>query len=88
MARKLVLIPASCDEDMSANAQKRYRYMHVILFIDVNECLHGTHNCDDIATCENTEGSFTSACNDGFIGDGVTCTGTSLVKINGHVLSV
>ncbi|KYF97876.1 hypothetical protein BE18_28360 [Sorangium cellulosum] len=41
---------------------------------DVNECALGTDNCDANATCTNTTGSFTCACNAGYEGDGVTCT--------------
>ncbi|WP_437758502.1 EGF domain-containing protein [Sorangium sp. So ce1389] len=40
---------------------------------DVNECALGTDNCDANATCTNTTGSFTCACNEGYEGDGVTC---------------
>ncbi|RKH14836.1 hypothetical protein D7V97_01700 [Corallococcus sp. CA053C] len=40
---------------------------------DVNECAAGTDNCNDNATCTNTVGSFTCACNAGYEGDGVTC---------------
>ena len=42
---------------------------------DINECTNGTHNCHAAATCNNTEGSFTCACNPGWNGDGVNCTG-------------
>ncbi|MFY0579341.1 FG-GAP-like repeat-containing protein [Cystobacter fuscus] len=41
---------------------------------DVNECAAGTDNCNENATCTNTVGSFTCACNAGYEGDGVTCT--------------
>ncbi|MCY1075788.1 FG-GAP-like repeat-containing protein [Archangium lansingense] len=42
--------------------------------VDVNECAAGTDNCNENATCTNTAGSFTCACNAGYEGDGVTCT--------------
>ena len=42
---------------------------------DNNECTLGTHNCHNNATCTNTDGSFTCACNTGYTGNGVTCSG-------------
>ncbi|MDI1477657.1 FG-GAP-like repeat-containing protein [Polyangium sp. y55x31] len=42
--------------------------------VDVDECAAGTDNCDENATCTNTAGSFTCACNAGYEGDGVSCT--------------
>ena len=44
-------------------------------FSDNNECTLGTHNCHANAACTNTDGSFTCACNTGYSGNGVTCTG-------------
>ncbi|TNF31813.1 MAG: hypothetical protein EP329_11810, partial [Deltaproteobacteria bacterium] len=41
---------------------------------DIDECAAGSDNCDANATCTNTVGAFTCACNDGYEGDGVTCT--------------
>lgn len=41
---------------------------------DVDECTANTHDCHASATCTNTVGSFTCACNQGFTGDGKTCT--------------
>ncbi|RKI33261.1 DUF4215 domain-containing protein [Corallococcus sp. AB004] len=41
---------------------------------DIDECAAGTDNCNDNASCTNTGGSFTCACNAGYEGDGVTCT--------------
>ena len=40
---------------------------------DVDECALGIDNCHIRATCTNTPGSFTCACIDGWVGDGVTC---------------
>ena len=44
-------------------------------FLDNNECADGTNNCHANAACTNTDGSFTCACNTGYSGNGVTCTG-------------
>jgi cysteine-rich repeat protein len=41
---------------------------------DIDECTTNADNCDANATCTNTPGSFTCACNGGWTGDGVTCT--------------
>jgi hypothetical protein len=41
---------------------------------DIDECATGTDNCSDNASCTNTVGSFSCACNAGYSGDGVTCT--------------
>jgi len=43
---------------------------------DNDECLNGENDCSPNALCENTQGSYTCACNDGYDGDGVTCNGT------------
>ena len=42
---------------------------------DINECTTGTDNCDTNARCTNTPGSFTCACNDVYMGNGLTCIG-------------
>jgi hypothetical protein len=43
---------------------------------DINECaLDETNGCDANANCNNTVGSYTCACKDGFAGDGFGCTG-------------
>ena len=45
------------------------------LFLDVDECDLGTDECADLATCDNTAGSYDCTCFDGYEGNGVTCTG-------------
>ena len=42
---------------------------------DVDECLEDLDECHLNAICINTNGSFLCLCNDGFTGDGISCTG-------------
>ena len=44
---------------------------------DIDECVQQSP-CDQNATCTNTPGSFTCVCNEGYTGDGTTCTGVLL----------
>ncbi|MEO1339510.1 MAG: calcium-binding EGF-like domain-containing protein, partial [Myxococcota bacterium] len=41
---------------------------------DIDECTTTSVGCDVNATCVNQPGSFACQCNDGFMGDGTTCT--------------
>ncbi|XP_015780929.1 PREDICTED: sushi, von Willebrand factor type A, EGF and pentraxin domain-containing protein 1-like isoform X2 [Acropora digitifera] len=42
---------------------------------DVNECENGqTNPCDRHAICNNTKGSYSCQCKQGFVGDGFNCT--------------
>ena len=41
--------------------------------MDIDECAEGTHNCDEGAKCNNTNGSFTCTCMEGYTGNGTTC---------------
>ena len=43
--------------------------------VDTDECTLDLDNCSEDATCTNTEGSYTCTCNDGYTGDGTSCTG-------------
>ena len=46
-----------------------------LFLTDIDECRNITAPCHANATCNNTDGSYTCTCNDGYSGDGVNCTG-------------
>jgi len=54
--------------------------------VDIDECAENNGGCSDQAVCSNTEGSFACSCNDGFAGDGFTCTGMPSLSelLTGH----
>uniref|UniRef100_A0A0G4F531 EGF-like domain-containing protein n=1 Tax=Chromera velia CCMP2878 TaxID=1169474 RepID=A0A0G4F531_9ALVE len=41
---------------------------------DVDECADNSHNCNAQATCTNSDGGFSCACNQGWQGDGISCS--------------
>ena len=41
----------------------------------IDECSLGLDNCDEHATCTDTESGFTCTCKPGYTGDGVVCSG-------------
>ena len=45
------------------------------LLSDIDECVRGTDNCNEDASCTNTVGSFSCMCNYGYSGNGVNCSG-------------
>ena len=46
------------------------------IFVDIEECALDLAGCHETrATCTNTPGSYMCNCINGFMGDGVTCTG-------------
>jgi len=44
---------------------------------DINECAVNNGGCSADAVCTDNEGGFSCECNEGFEGDGFTCTGMS-----------
>ena len=42
----------------------------ITCFTDIDECVLELDDCHDNATCNNTIGSYTCMCNDGFEGNG------------------
>ena len=51
----------------------------VLNIADIDECMTNAHDCHSNASCTDTDGSFTCMCNDGFEGNGTTCTSKSLL---------
>ena len=46
----------------------------ILLFADIDECTSGTDDChSSLASCTNTAGSFSCACNNPSSGNGRTC---------------
>ena len=54
----------------------------LILSTDINECISGSAECHDNATCTNSDGSYECTCDIGFSGDGFNCTSEIIVKIS------
>ena len=46
----------------------------------INEC-DSPGACHDNATCTDTFGNFSCACNSGFVGDGLNCSSELIVKL-------
>jgi hypothetical protein len=55
----------------------QYLVNSILPFIhtDTNECTLGTHDCANVAACQNTRGSYICVCPAGYFGDGRVCTG-------------
>ena len=56
--------------------------------VDINECTELTHSCDH--NCNNTEGSYTCSCRDGYLldGDGRGCTGKRSHTYYNHTIYI
>ncbi len=52
-----------------------FQFFITLLYIDVNECSPELEKCGSNSQCVNTDGSFSCRCNEGYTGNGVTCTG-------------
>ena len=45
------------------------------LVLDLDECTTNSHTCDVNAVCQNTAGSHSCSCKEGYTGNGKTCYG-------------
>ena len=45
-----------------------------VSFLDIDECVEKRDNCSLNADCIDEEGGFRCECDDGYTGDGVTCS--------------
>ena len=64
-----------------------YHSMDVSLS-DIDECA-AESPCHSNGMCTNTPGSYTCACNDGYTGDGTTCTGMiSVIQLTFQLLFI
>ena len=70
----------------SHTAKKKYFYIstHETRFLDENECKGVKRACHTNASCQNTLGSFSCSCNQGFTGNGTDCQGTIYTSLKSH----
>lgn len=52
------------------------------LLPDVDECSLEKHECHADADCRNGNGTYHCECRDGYTGDGLNCTGNTLLTMN------
>ena len=52
-----------------------------LALIGINECALNLHNCSDDAFCTDIVGGFTCTCEQGYSGNGVTCTSTQSITL-------
>ena len=71
------------------NALLFFIHKTIIVALDLNECELDIHNCDEQATCTNSQGSYSCTCNKGWTGDGFGCDGIqpSIFKQSFHSLN-
>jgi hypothetical protein len=90
----LILIASGNFDEMviDHNLLKNVFYCFFFCSSDINECTRGLADCDSVATCANTAGSFTCTCMAGYsdTGSGKTgqCQGKKLLTLNENIILV
>uniref|UniRef100_A0A0G4I4H5 EGF-like domain-containing protein n=1 Tax=Chromera velia CCMP2878 TaxID=1169474 RepID=A0A0G4I4H5_9ALVE len=75
---------ALCLEGYGADVSAEYDWLEVEVPTDEDECSLNTHNCHGNATCADNIGSFECTCNDGWMGDGLSCSNENECTLNTH----
>ncbi len=52
--------------------------MIIMIFTDLDECENEEHDCDLNAQCNNTFGSYNCTGLNGYVGDGLNCSGNDV----------
>ena len=55
-----------------------------VISADIDECTSGVNDCHKLASCKNTEGSYSCSCQPPYAGDGKNCT--QVVNVIGNQL--
>ena len=62
--------------DIVCNENLRNNYLNLINYTDFDECSDAsTNNCNEFATCTNSDFGFSCECNNGYYGNGTACYG-------------
>ena len=70
------------------NGSNRYQRALCLILSDVDECRLGSHNCSKNATCINASTGCECVCNEGFTGDGLSCTGKITCKVKSTMVTM
>ena len=79
----IILVFLVLEVCVSVQCKIMFFFTIIPMISDIDECASSAHNCDSSATCTNTVGSFTCACNAGFYGNGTSCQGEELYALHG-----
>lgn len=60
----------------------------IIVHLDEDECGTGNNTCDPSAACVNTHGGFNCECEDGWHGDGFSCSGKHIINLKTYIVTI